>query len=107
MSRNYLFGLIATAVIGAVATAGAAQAQTPDAKYQNFYQSDKVTVQKVTVPNLYKMNMAGNLYLPKNMDPNQKYPAIIVGHPMGAVKEQSASLYATKMAEYGFVNHVH
>ena len=28
---------------------------------------------------------------------------MIVGHPMGAVKEQSANLYATMMAERGFV----
>ena len=42
------------------------------------------------------MNVTGNLYTPNNME--QKYPAIIVGHPMGAVKEQSANLYATKMA---------
>jgi hypothetical protein len=25
----------------------------------------------------------------------------VIGHPMGAVKEQSANLYATKMAEQG------
>ena len=37
------------------------------------------------------------------MKESERYPAIIVGHPMGAVKEQSANLYATKMAERGFI----
>lgn len=69
----------------------------------NFYQSPTVVVQEVTFINQYKMDMAGNLYMPKNMDHRAKNPAIIVGHPMGAVKEQSANLYATKMAEQGFV----
>jgi fermentation-respiration switch protein FrsA (DUF1100 family) len=32
-----------------------------------------------------------------------KSQSTIVGHPMGAVKEQSANLYAAKMAEKGFV----
>ena len=49
------------------------------------------------------MKVVGNLFLPKSMKEGGKYPAIIVGHPMGAVKEQSANLYATKMAERGFV----
>lgn len=49
------------------------------------------------------MNIAGNLYLPKDMDKSKKHAAIIVGHPMGAVKEQSTDLYAVKMAERGFV----
>jgi fermentation-respiration switch protein FrsA (DUF1100 family) len=69
----------------------------------NFYKSDKVTLERVTFKNQYQMKVAGNLFLPKGIDRKAKSPAIIVGHPMGAVKEQSANLYATKMAEQGFV----
>lgn len=69
----------------------------------NFYTSDKVTVQKVNFKNQYQMNVSGNLFIPKNLDVKTRTPAIVVGHPMGAVKEQSANLYATKMAEKGFV----
>ena len=69
----------------------------------NFYRSDKVTVQKVTFKNQYQMKVAGNLFIPKNLNRNAKNPAIVVGHPMGAVKEQSSNLYATKLAEQGFV----
>ena len=69
----------------------------------NFYTSDKVDLQKVTFQNQYKMQVAGNLFTPKSLDRNARTPALVVGHPMGAVKEQSANLYATKMAEAGFV----
>ncbi|OYP32928.1 hypothetical protein CGZ80_00775 [Rhodopirellula sp. MGV] len=69
----------------------------------NFYKSDDVTARKVTFKNQYQMTIAGNLIVPKSVNPGTKNPAIIVGHPMGAVKEQSATLYANKMAERGFV----
>jgi fermentation-respiration switch protein FrsA (DUF1100 family) len=69
----------------------------------NFYKSEKVTVEKVTFKNQYGMKVAGNLFTLKGLDPKAKNAAIIMGHPMGAVKEQSANLYATKMAEQGFV----
>lgn len=69
----------------------------------NFYKSDQVTMQKVTFKNQYNMQVAGNLFIPKALNQNAKNPAIIVGHPMGAVKEQSANLYAQKLAEQGFV----
>ncbi len=69
----------------------------------NFYKSDSVIVQKVTFKNQYRMNVVGNLFIPKNLDRSKKRAAIVVGHPMGAVKEQSANLYATKMAEQGFI----
>ena len=69
----------------------------------NFYASDRVTVQKVTFKNQYQMNVTGNLFVPNDLDRNAKNAAMVVGHPMGAVKEQSANLYAAKLAERGFV----
>lgn len=69
----------------------------------NFYKSTTVTQQKVTFKNQYQMNVVGNLFVPNALNRNAKHPAIIVGHPMGAVKEQSSNLYAQKLAEQGFV----
>ena len=98
-----MFKSIALGVILSTAGTSAVFAADRSADADNFYRSDKVEVQKVTFKNQYKMNIAGNLYLPKDMDKRKKHAAIIVGHPMGAVKEQSADLYAVKMAERGFV----
>ncbi|WP_443686353.1 alpha/beta hydrolase [Phascolarctobacterium faecium] len=98
-----MFKRIALGVILSTAGTSAVFAADRSADADNFYRSDKVEVQKVTFKNQYKMNIAGNLYLPKDMDKSKKHAAIIVGHPMGAVKEQSADLYAVKMAERGFV----
>lgn len=98
-----MFKSIALGVILSTAGTSAVFAADRPADADNFYRSDKVEVQKVTFKNQYKMNIAGNLYLPKDMDKRKKHAAIIVGHPVGAVKEQSADLYAVKMAERGFV----
>lgn len=69
----------------------------------NFYRSNSVKAEKVSFQNQYRMKIGANLFLPSSMKPGEKYPAVIVGHPMGAVKEQGANLYAAKMAERGFV----
>jgi uncharacterized protein len=69
----------------------------------NFYKSDRVAVEEVTFKNKLGMKVVGNLFVPKTLNPAARSPAIVVGHPMGAVKEQSANLYATKLAEQGFV----
>ena len=94
---------IITTALGIAGIAGAALAAGIPADADNFYQSDKVTAKEVAFNNQYGMKMAGNLIVPKSLKDGEKLPAIIVGHPMGAVKEQSANLYAMKMAEYGFV----
>lgn len=62
-----------------------------------------VKVEKVSFPNRFLINIAGNLYLPPNYDANKKYSAIIVGHPFGGVKEQTSGLHAQKMAELGYI----
>ncbi|MEG0342500.1 MAG: alpha/beta hydrolase [Acinetobacter sp.] len=69
----------------------------------NFYHSSQVNIQKVTFKNQYNMNIVANLVIPKNFKKNTKASAIIIGHPMGAVKEQSSMLYAQKLAEQGFI----
>ncbi|KAE8372587.1 Alpha/Beta hydrolase protein [Aspergillus bertholletiae] len=92
---------------GGIATFGmmimSAMAQNMSYGADNFYRSDIVTVQPITFENQYRMTIAGNLFIRNNLTRSAHAPAIIVGHPMGAVKEQSANLYATKLAEQGFV----
>ncbi|WP_413534011.1 alpha/beta hydrolase [Empedobacter brevis] len=50
------------------------------------------------------LTMAGIIFQPKDFNENKKYAAIVVSHPAGGVKEQTASIYAEKMAEHGFVS---
>lgn len=66
-----------------------------------FPQSDKVDHKKVTFKNRYGIELAADMYTPK--DAKGKLPAIAVSGPFGAVKEQSSGLYAQHMAELGFL----
>ena len=71
-----------------------------------FPLSDKVTHQKVTFETQYGLTLAADLYEPKVESSElrvERFPAIAVSGPFGAVKEQSSGLYAMKMAERGFV----
>jgi fermentation-respiration switch protein FrsA (DUF1100 family) len=40
---------------------------------------------------------------PANYDPKRAYPAVVVAHPNGGVKEQVAGLYAQRLAERGYI----
>lgn len=66
-----------------------------------FPPSDKVTVESVRFKNRFGITLAADLYKPKWAE--GKLPAIAVGGPFGAVKEQSSGLYAQTMAERGFL----
>lgn len=57
-------------------------------------------------PVKYKLNgidIAANVYTPANYDPEKKYPAVVVAHPNGGIKEQTAGLYAQRLAEAGYI----
>lgn len=65
---------------------------------------DKIMKEKVYYNQKYSdIKIAGELYKPENFDKNKKYPAIVVVHPAGGVKEQVAGLYAKKLSEKGFI----
>lgn len=68
---------------------------------KTFPKSERVNHRKVTFHNRYGITLAADLYEPKNAA--GRLAAIAVCGPFGAVKEQTAGLYAQTMAERGFL----
>jgi len=68
---------------------------------KTFPKSELVNHSKITFHNRYGIELAADMYVPK--DAAGRLPAIAVSGPFGAVKEQSSGLYAQHMAERGFV----
>ncbi len=100
--RNLILGAsLATAALMVPASASAKLPVTPQRAGLTTHIGE-VTVRGVAFDN-NGITMSGNVYLPKGFDERRKYPAIVVVHPGGGVKEQTAGLYALKMAKQGFV----
>ena len=62
----------------------------------------KVNIHPVTYI-LHGLKIAANVYTPVGYEATKKYPAIVVAHPNGGVKEQVAGLYAQRLAEIGYI----
>ncbi|GAA3837130.1 alpha/beta hydrolase [Brevibacterium ammoniilyticum] len=63
------------------------------------------TSETIDIPthNGYGTTLSAVLFVPSDFDENTTYPAIVVSHRGGGVKEQTAGLYASKLAADGFV----
>ena len=70
---------------------------------KTFIVSDKVEVESVRYKNRFGITVAADMYVPKDFDKSEKYPAIVIGTPYGGVKEQGAGIYAMVLAERGFI----
>ncbi|WP_212667667.1 alpha/beta hydrolase [Pseudomonas aeruginosa] len=62
----------------------------------------KVNIHPVNY-DLNGLNIVANVYTPANYDPSKKYAAVVIAHPNGGVKEQTAGLYAQHLAERGYI----
>ena len=107
--RNLLkltgMGVAALGMMSAIETPAFAQGTL--AWDKTFPKSDRVDHRKVTFNNRLGITLVADLYVPKTIDRSQRHPALVVGGPYGAVKEQSSGLYAQTMAERGYITLAH
>ncbi|MDQ2150149.1 alpha/beta hydrolase [Alcaligenaceae bacterium C4P045] len=111
--RRKFFGTSAIAMSGAVVAGSSLLASASVVAHPNASvgmavighpDTRGILVERVQYPSRNTQTwIAANLFKPANFDPTRKYPAIVVTHPIGGVKEQTAGLYALRLAEKGFI----
>lgn len=105
LSRRTILQLTGAAAAAGGLGAMPASAATPrgNAKWDKVFPQDShVDHRKVRFTNRYGITLSGDLYLPRTAAAG-RLPALAVGGPFGAVKEQSSGLYAQTLAARGFV----
>lgn len=68
-----------------------------------FDLAPEVTRTPVRYPNHYGIEIAADLYLPKDLDQTTTHAGIVIGPPHSAVKEQAPGVHANQLARHGFV----
>ena len=75
----------------------------PQEEHYIFQLNPEVTRTHVYYDSRFGIEIAGDLYVAKDLDQSKKYPAIVIGPPYGGVKEQGPGVYANELAQRGFV----
>ena len=128
--RNLLIGSASAAVLGALVAGGlwwhsqqpsqssqsttarteqtiaeplAARRVSENERHYIFDLNENVTREHVYYTNRYGVEIAADIYYPKDMDKSQQHAALVVGPPFGGVKEQGPGVYANELAQRGFV----
>ncbi len=108
MKTRVIHSFLSAAIIGAL-SGGAMAADYKQNPFTLAYEGaiaenlkGKVNIRTVTYK-LDGIDISANVYTPANYDPVRKFPAVVVAHPNGGVKEQVAGLYAQRLAEQGYI----
>lgn len=84
-------------------TTSAAPSSTSSEEYYTFELNPTVERRNVRYRNRYGIDIAADLYLPKDLDRTTTHPAVVIGPPHGGVKEQGPGVYANELAARGFI----
>lgn len=105
MKFTFLNAMLLTAIAGVTSVHAADYKNNPFTLVYDGAITENVAGQVNIHLVKYDLNgiqIAANIYTPANYDPAKKYPALVVAHPNGGVKEQVAGLYAQRLAEHGY-----
>lgn len=101
-----LISLATLAPAGVAGAAGGSANETPItslAEFTKVVNEDRTVSRRAVTFKNGQIDMAGVIFEPADLAQGQTYPAIVVVHPGGGSKDQTASLYAYRLAQQGYI----